>query len=298
MSEVVGSQVSPTLTVFRCAATVLPRLPRPVVVAVATVAGWVAWLWHREGRRAVRANLRVVLGAEPSRQQVRAVFVTAARNYADLLALPGLSDGELERCIDVVGWEHLDAALAAGRGALLASLHLGNIEVVGRAATLKGYAVLLPVERIEPPELLELMLRLRRRAGLRCEPVGERAFAAVREALQRKAIVGIGADRLTLGRGEVVRFCGRPARLPIAAALLALRTGAPLLPVASQRLPGQRFRVRLGAPLPVVRTGRLRADAVALTERLFAELAVFLRDNPTQWVVFRSVWTAECPDSR
>jgi len=153
----------------------------------------------------------------------------------------------------------------------------------------------VPVERVEPPALLELMLTLRRRAGLVCEPVGVNALATVRDALHRKAVVGLGADRVTLGAGELVTFCGRPARMPIAAALLALRTGAPLIPYGCQRLPGHRFRVQIGPPIPVARTGNLREDVRSVTERLLDALAIYLRANPTQWVVFRKVWTTECP---
>lgn len=284
-----------TLTGFRIAAAALPALPAPLVAAFGYLAGWSAWLANAAGRRAVEANLRVVLGGEPSPAQVRRVFVTAAENYRDLFRLPGLSADTLVHRVDVDGWEHLMSALGEGRGALLASLHLGNIEVIGRAASLRGVEIMLPVERLEPPELLELMLTLRRRAGFVCEPVGENAIERVREVLRRNAVVGIGADRITLGDGQVVTFCGRPARMPVAAALLAFRTGAPLLPYASQRLPGHRFRVRIGPPIPAVRTGRLRADAVAVTERLLEDLAVYLRDDPTQWVVFRPVWEPACP---
>jgi len=288
--------VNLTYLAFRIAVALVPRLPPWLVVGLTYAAGWIAWLANVGGRRAVRANLRVVLGVEPTGAQVRTVFVTAAQNYCDLFCLPRLSEDDLAPRVDVEGWEHLARALAARRGALLASLHLGNIEVIGRAAELRGVEVVLPVERIEPPELLDLMLRLRRRAGLICEPVGDGAIDAIRAALKRNAVVGIGADRITLGSGEAVTFCGRSAQLPVAAAMLALRTGAPLLPCASQRLPGRRFRVRIGAPIPVARSGHARADVRLLTERLLTDLGVYLRANPTQWVIFRSIWKTECAD--
>ena len=286
--------MNPTFAVFRLAAWLLPRLPARVVAVLGPVAGWSAWLINGQARQAVRSNLRVVLQDEPSSAQVRAAFVTAAQNYCDLFYLPRLADDDVARRVEVDGWENLAAALAQGRGALLASLHLGNIEVVGRAAAVRGIKIVVPVERVEPPELLDLMLNLRRRAGLICEPVGEHAFERIREALHRNAIVGIGADRVTLGAGELVTFCGKPARMPIAAAIVALRTGAPLLPYASRRLPGHRFRLQIGAPIPVQRSGHVRADARAVTTRLLAVLGAYLSANPTQWVVFRPIWNAEC----
>ncbi len=137
------------------------------------------------------------------------------------------------------------------------------------------------------------MIGLRERVGFRCEPVGETAFDRIRDALRRNCIVGIGADRITLGEGELVTFEEYSARMPVAAAVLALRTGAPLLPYASQRLAGHRFRLRIGEPIPVSRSGRLSADARSITESLLRALGVYLRDNPTQWVVFRRVWESD-----
>jgi lauroyl/myristoyl acyltransferase len=286
--------VNLNLVVLRLAAAVLPRLPIAVVERLADVAGWLAWLGATRARRAVCSNLRVVLGVAPSGAQVRAVFRTAAHNYCDLFALPRLATADVRSRVVVDGWDHLASALGGGRGVILASMHLGNLEIVGYAAHCHGLTVMLPVERLEPPELLDLMLGLRRRAGFMCEPVGRDAFARIRAALGQNAAVGIGADRITLGAGEVVVFCGRPARMPVAAGLVALRTGAPVLAIGSERLPGGRYRLRISAPIPLVRGATARETLRTATERILRELEVFLRANPTQWVVFRPIW--ETPD--
>jgi lauroyl/myristoyl acyltransferase len=281
---------------FRAGAAVVPLLPARVLEPLTAALAEVAYRANRPGRAAVRANLRIVLGVEPAPSQVRAVFRTAVENYADLFRLPRYAPADLTASIELVGLEHLAAALGAGRGALLASLHLGNIEVVGYAAAAQGYRLVLPVERLEPPELLDLMVRLRERAGFSCVPVGKHAFGQVRAALATNAIVGLGVDRLTTGGGEWVTFCGRLARLPVAAAILALRTGAPLLPIGTTRLPDHRFRVRIGSPVAVPRSGRLREDARRLTEQLLDQLGGYLRENPTQWAVFRDIWDTSAAD--
>ncbi|HVB97141.1 MAG TPA: hypothetical protein VNG11_05380 [Chloroflexota bacterium] len=269
---------------------IVPRLSASLESRLAVAVGMLAWLTNRSADRAVRRNLRIVLGREPRVAEVRAVFVAAAQNYFDLLYLPRFSRSELMARVHVDGWNHLEQALAAGNGAVLASLHLGNVEIVASLAVERGLEVMLPVEQVEPPELLNLMMSLRRQAGLICEPVGQDAFRSVRAALHRNAVVGIGADRITLGSGDVVKLCGRPTRMPIAAALIAHRCQAPLLPVGTMRLGGHRFEVRIGAPIPVSQTGSRRQDLQITTQRLFDSLESFLRRNPTQWVVFRPVW--------
>jgi len=268
----------------------VPRLPAGLEGQLAVAVGTLAWLLNASAARVVRGNLRVVLGREPWAAEVRSVFLTAAQNYFDLLYLPRLSRSELTARVHVDGWNHLDQALALGHGAVLASLHLGNVEIVASVAVARGLEVMLPVEPVEPPALLGLMLSLRREAGLICQPVGQDAFATVRAALHRNAVVGIGADRITLGSGDVVTLCGRPTRMPIAAALLAHRCQAPLLPIGTTRLAGHRFAVQIGAPIPLSQTGVRRQDLRVTTQRLFDSLESFLRCNPTQWVVFRPIW--------
>ena len=282
------------LTVVRAAEWGVPRLPDAVVALLVNLAGRLAWLVNRSGRRAVEANLRVVLGREPAIAEVQAVFHTAVANYLDLLRLPRFVPEDVNGRVEVEGWENLTAALALGKGALVASLHLGNIEAIGYATRARGVALLIPVERLEPAEFLARMIALRERAGFRCVPVGRDALASVRAALASNDVVGVGADRVTLGDGAVVQFCGRPARMPIAAAALAKRTGAPLLPVGNTRLPNGRFRCRIGAPVPLRDQDGRPLSLVELTERLLAALDPFLRENPTQWVVFRRVWDDGC----
>ena len=81
--------------------------------------------------------------------------------------------------------------------------------------------------------------------------------------------------------------------MPFAAALLALRTGAPLLPIAVTRLRRRRYHLRIGRPLDVTRQVGFREDVQRITQRLLDELTIDLRANPTQWVLFRPVWAAQ-----
>jgi len=288
------SRSSLLLGAMQAAEWCLPRLPGWTVEPLENLAGRLAWLINRSGRRAVEGNLRVVLGREATLAEVQAVFRTAVANYVDLFRLPRLDQEDVANRVEVEGWEHLRAALARGKGALVASLHLGNIEAISYATRNRGVVLMIPVERLQPAAFLARMIALRERAGLWCVPVGRDALAAARAALASNAVVGIGADRVTVGEGEVVRFCGQPARMPIAAAALARRTGAPLLPIASSRLPGGRFRCRIGPPISLTEPDGRRLSLVEITERLLAALEPFLRDNPTQWVVFRRVWDDGC----
>ena len=292
----IGLPAAARLWGMRLGAALVPRLPERLVDAAADVVGLAAYGLAAPARRAVADNLSATLDwHDPDLVALRAreAFRTQARNYADLFRLTGWTLDELSRRIEVVGEEHLRSALARGKGAILAALHLGNLDVVMQAASQRGYRLVVPVEPLEPPELLELVAGMRAAHGLRVEPIGPGIAGRLLAALREGAIVPLAVDRDVQGSGVETPFLGRTARLSHAAVALALRSGAPLLPTRSQRLGDGRFRVVLGAPLePAGRPGT-RAAAELMLAHLLGALAEYARETPGQWVMFQRLFTEE-----
>lgn len=241
-------------------------------------------------RRAVRRNLTHVLRASPPESAVRAVFRHGAHNYVDVLLLPRIAPAALGTLIDFRGWEHLAAAHAAGRGILLVTAHLGSISLVGQMIQARGYPACVVVEPVQPPQLLALLERLRGSHGARPLPVGPGLLRAVNEALARNEVVGLVSDRDVLGNGLPVTFFGAPTRLPGGAAGLALRTGAAVLPAFTARLAAGRHVGWFEPPIELIRSGNVRADIQANTERVTRVLEAAIRRYPEQWTVFQPVW--------
>jgi KDO2-lipid IV(A) lauroyltransferase len=203
--------------------------------------------------------------------------------------LPSLTLDELGRRIEVVGEEHVRAALDRGKGVVLAALHLGNLDVVMQAASQRGYRIVLPVEPLEPPELLDLVVGMRAAHGARVLPIGPGVTSALLAALRQGALVPIALDRDVQGSGVETPFLGRTARLSHAAVALARRSGAALVPIRSQRLGAGRFRVTLGPLIEADgRAGRAAADLELA--RLLDALAEYVRETPGQWVMFERLF--------
>src|SRR5207247_292428 len=99
----------------------------------------------------------------------------------------------------------------------------------------RGYAVTSVVERIEPPELNDLLLRLRNAGGIRLIPLGADLMKEFLAALRRNEVVALVMDRDIAGTGVTVEFFGAETSLPSGAALLALRTGAPIISALAVR---------------------------------------------------------------
>jgi lauroyl/myristoyl acyltransferase len=250
-----------------------------------------------ERRRVVTANLRRITGRSPSTAEVRAAFDSYARYWVELFRLPRVTATELDAGITVDGLEHLDAALAAGKGAVVALPHLGGWEWGGAWLATVGRPMTVVVEPLDPPELLAWFVEKREAMGLQVVPLGPSAAASVMKALGDNRLVGLVCDRDINGGGVEVEFFGERTTMPAGPVTMALRAGSPVLPTAVY-FEGDRHRAVVRPPLELTRHGRLRDDVARITQVLACELEDLIRAAPEQWHVFQPNWPSDRISSR
>lgn len=279
-----------TIALLRGLGAVAGALPRQTALPLVALAGTAWYLAAPAARVAVRDNLRHVLHREPRPREVRRVFEYGALNYWDILALAHLSREQVLARVDVQGRDHLDRALAAGHGAILAGAHLGSISLVGQVVPALGYPLIGLIEPIEPPELLEFFTSQRQSFGGRLLAAGPSALRELLAALRRNEVVGLVTDRDITGSGPSIDFFGAPTTFPDGAAALALRTGAAILPAVGLVGPGGTYRAIVEPPLSVPRSGDRQADVLALTRAVAGCLEYHIASHPEQWTVFQKRW--------
>jgi phosphatidylinositol dimannoside acyltransferase len=251
----------------------------------------------RDRRAMVERHQQRVHGAPMSRwaleRRVRRTFASYARYWAESLRLPGVPAGELDRLMSYEGLEHLDRALALGRGAILATPHLGGWDPGGAWFTRRGYLLTAVVEPLEPPEVFEWFAEFRRSIGMEIVPLGPSAGTAVINALKAGRTVALVCDRDLLGTGVPVEFFGEVTTLPSGPATLALRTGAPILPCAVYFREPEGYHGVVRPPLVIERRGTLREDVTRITQVLAGELEHFIRRAPEQWHLLQPNWPSD-----
>lgn len=282
---------------YKGASWLARRLPGPVVHVGARGLGRGAGKVARQRRAQVERNLRRVdptLGGDDLARLVDATFESYARYYAESFRLPGTSAADLDAGFTHEGYEHLDAALAAGNGAIMAMPHLGGWEWSGFWLTqVKGFPVTAVVERLEPPALFDWFAGLRQSFGFEVVALGPEAGAATARALRANHTLALLCDRDLPGTGPEVEFFGERTTLPGGPATLALRTGAPLLPTAIY-FDGPDSR--RGVVLPAIdtsRQGRLRDDVQRVTQDLAVALETLIRRAPEQWHLLQPNWPSD-----
>lgn len=191
----------------------------------------------------------------------------------------------------VSGREHLESALADGRGAFLLSAHIGSWEVAALAAGLLipgGFSVIN--RPLDNPLLDDELGRLRSRFGNRA--LGKkRVSAEILRELRAGRVVGILIDQRALPGGAVeLPFFGHPAATHAVLGRLVARTGAPVVPLWAFWEGPARYTVRFDPPLRRDDAPPEERDELALTRRFLAVTEAVIRERPAQWLWFHDRW--------
>jgi lauroyl/myristoyl acyltransferase len=274
---------------YSVGAQVLRAVP-PGLRHAAAVPGGTAWFWLSAGqRRAALDNYAAALGRDPSDPEVARVARHAFQNYGrmltDFLLLGSLTPDELLRRVTLEGREHLDAALARGRGAIMAVPHMGSWDMAGSYAGALGYPIAAVAERF-PGSLNDAVVRTRQRFGLNVIMLGRSAVRGITQALQANSIVGLLCD-LEQGPGVSVRFFGKRSIVPGGPAAIALKTGAALMLACQYATTPGHHHVHLDAPLTLAE-GETKES---LMQRVVNRFEDFIRERPQQWYAFRPMFT-------
>lgn len=281
---------------FRAGAALSRAVPGPVADAASTVIGRsIAQLPTRK-RRVVERNLRRVrpeLGRRALRRAVAQTFESYTRYYIESFRLPDVSAEDLDAGFSHEGLDHVTRAIDAGTGCIVALPHLGSWEWAGFWLTkVRGFGVTVVVERLDPPELFDWFVELRRGFGFEIVPLGPDAASACVRALSENRILCLLSDRDIAGGGVEVEFFGERTTLPGGPAVLALRTGAPLLPCSVYHRDGM-IHGTVRPPLDTQRTGKLRDDVGRITQELARELEELIRRAPEQWHLMQPNWPSD-----
>ena len=278
-------------------------LPGPVAAAAFRGAADLSARRGGRGARQLRANLRRVIGPAGSEAElddlVRASLRSYARYWLETFRLPSMPVASILAGVSTDGAGHVDAAMAAGRGVIVALPHSGNWDVAGIWLVRRGVPFTTVVERLQPESLFDRFVRYRESLGMEIIPLsgGTRAPSTVlTERLQAGGCVALLADRDLGASGVPVDFFGEPTRMPPGPALLAATTGAALLPV-SLHFTADGWGQWIGAPI-TASGERLRERVADATQTLADTFATRISAHPADWHMLQKLWLADLDPAR
>ncbi len=278
---------------YRYGTGLLRHIPRHIAMNVMTLIADVAYLVSGRTRSVVASNIRRVVGGEMSSEDlqrlVRSSFGSYARYWVDLALLSRLPDRDYDDLLD----EH-DLVefieVHQHRGAVIALPHIGSWEIAGLWAHRHGYAVNTVAEPASSEALTEWFRQQRDELGIHAFTTTDNVISQLLAALDRDELVTLVADRNIGGEGIDVLFFGEVVKMPGGPALLALRSGCPLIPLAVYHDRADFHQPVLLPPISLERTGRLRDDVVRVTQDLACAFEELIKRAPEQWHVFQPIW--------
>jgi KDO2-lipid IV(A) lauroyltransferase len=273
-------------------ALMVRALPLPAVRRLGEGLGLMFYLVDAVHRRIALANLEVAFPKKsPAECRViaRAMFQHFGRLLLELLKFSSLPRERQIALVDWEGEERVRLALAQGKGILFCTGHFGYWEQQALAHALKFEPMAVMARPLDNPKLHDLLEAIRTSNGN--EVVYRRG--AVRRALRLLADgkgVGILIDQhMTSADAIYVDFFGRPAATTSTLAALAIRTGAPVIPLFAFPLAGGRYRMIYEHPVEPPQHDS--EDAVReFTQRCTDVLEMHVRRHPELWLWMHRRW--------
>jgi len=293
-----GAAATATYLGYRTGAAIAMALPESLSRPAAGLTGRVLGLAMRGRRQMLGRHLRRVHGPELDGRAldraVNATFASYGRYWLEVFRLPRQDLLALdEDRFNLEGREHVDKALAEGRGVVIGCPHLGNWDLGAAWFAARGYQPTTVVEPIEPPALFDWFCSYRRALGMGIVPLGPDAGGVLLKKLREGLMVGLVCDRDLAGNGIEVEFFGERTTFPAGPATLALRAGAPLLTGANYFEADGRHHCVIRPPLDTSRQGTIKQDIARITQALAADFEVLIRRAPDQWHMLQPNWPSD-----
>lgn len=162
---------------------VFPWIPRGLMLGVTKVASRLAFVVLWRYRRRMQENVAAGLGAELRTRQeqqrlVRAAWDNFARGVYETIATVCSPKGTIGETVAMKGEQHLQRALAKGRGVIALSAHLGNFTLIGARLAAAGYPFSVVVKHPRDRGFAGLMDHYRAVVGAKTIPAKPRREAA------------------------------------------------------------------------------------------------------------------------
>lgn len=277
---------------FKFLLGVLAYVPWKPALAWGEGMGLVGYRLSARYRQVADKNLRLAFGAALSDADRRALTKRVFRNFArmalvEFLKSSYLTPRSLGRLVPTDDFAAMDALLARGKGLILVSAHLGNWELLARRAGRDGYNVLVVARQSEDAAFNGLTDKLRENGGYTVHPRGDSPRALLRK-LKGNGVIAILCDQKS--EDVFVPFFGRLAGTVTGPAVLALKTGAPILPMFCPRQPDGTYRMETLPEIDMTRTGDADADAHRIMADVTAAIEQMVRRYPDQWLWMHDRW--------
>ena len=285
------------VSAYKLASSIIKAIPDRLLSRISNALGRCAYRLSSSKRVLVERNMHRTHEGQITnhelRQMTRQAFISYAKYWTDSAKMQSLTDYQIDAGFTVEGFEHIEDSWSEGPGPILALPHLGGLEWAGRWLTCQPkFEVTVVVEPQQPKELFEFMISYRESFGMNVIPLGPNAGKEVIKAIKNNHVVCLLCDRDIEGTGVKVTFFDEETSIPAGPAMLSIRTGSKIIPVAVyQRSESHHAIVR--PPLNSERQGNLREDVTRISQDIASSFEELILLEPEQWHLMSPNWPSD-----
>ena len=277
-------------------------IPRAVGAAVIRLLASAFYYIDARHRHIADVNLRIAFPEMPRRRRnaiARRSFQNAGMNLLEISRLGMLTPGNVKNLVDYDKTDGLDnyrVALSRGKGILYLTGHFSAWELLPTAHALHGYPLSFTTRPLDNVRLEKYLRHVRESTGNTVIYKKDSARRILKE-LKTGRTAGVLMDHnVNPEEGIFADFFGIPAATSTGVALLALRTGAPVLTGYLTPPRGGRYNIKFLPPIDMVRTGDTADDLRVNTQRLNDVLEGIIREQPESWLWGHKRWKNRPPE--
>ena len=270
------------------------HVPRSAAIFIGAAFGLIAWALMGRERYKMCRHLSIAYKDELTDNEKRVIgrsfFINTGKNIADVIRFRKYFESELKPLVTIEGLEYFDAAYKRGKGLFGVTGHIGNFELLAAYVQSLGYNIAVIGRQAYDARLDEILVGNREAVGLTNISTTDSPKRMI-EWLRRGGAVGVLIDTDSIRvRTMFIPAFGRLSNTPIGQTLMALRTGAALVPMACLRTEDNRYRIIMKPEIEVRPSGDENRDIYDLTLKCNQALEEIITEYPDQWIWLHNRW--------
>jgi len=282
-----------TVGVFKTLFKLIGFFPKTWTAGMADFLGGMLFCVDKKHRGIAMDNLTYAFGHEKQPEEIKRIARQVFINLVKVVFEIGWSLNLDERCLykhfKIDGYHHIKNAYEKGKGVLVLTAHFGNWELLTVIGKIIKFTINIVVRPLDFKPLDQFIFNLRTRFGGKIIPK-ERSIHTIIRSLHRGEIVVLLMDQnVDWYEGVFVDFMGHRACTSKGLALLALKTGVPVIPVFMVREKSG-FRAEFGPEIVTVKSGDRQKDIENNTQEYNKVIENCIRRYPDQWFWVHQRW--------
>lgn len=271
--------------------------PRTWWLAFCGWLGRVSFLLFPKFKKITIYHLQLAYKQEKSANEIyelaKQVFIMVGKNAGDTFrSINVKSLAQLEEFLVTTGIENYERANAKNKGVIFLTCHMGAFDMQITNMALRGLKPNIIGTSLKDPRLNELLVNYRSAYGAIAIPRGKETFRLIK-VLKQGGAIAILIDQDTTVKGVFVDFFGMKAFTPVGAAVLALKTGAAVVPTIIYLGKDGKQHMELFPEIPISCTGNEDQDVMTNTQTFTEFIESQIRKHPEQWVWMHERWKTQ-----